>query len=81
MASAYSLVLTKGTHVVDEPARARLLDAIETGARTVEVALDRYQDGCRTTATVVTAHVVALFPLDDEEGTLPANVTPLVRRG
>ena len=78
--AAYSLVLTKGTHVVDESARRRVLAAIDAGERTVEVVVDRYQDGTPTTALLVTAHVVALFPMDDDEATLPANVTPLLRR-
>ncbi|MDB5028138.1 MAG: hypothetical protein JWO66_1827 [Candidatus Eremiobacteraeota bacterium] len=81
MAATYSLVLSKGTHLVDDDARRRVLDAIERGVRVVEIPVDRYQDGSTTTATVVTAHVVAFFPhetLDDVE--LPVNVTPLVRR-
>jgi hypothetical protein len=82
MAASYSLVLSKGTHLVDEDARARVLDAIERGARVVEVAVDRYADGSTTTATVVTAHVVALFPHDEAgDAALPVNVTPLLRRG
>jgi hypothetical protein len=81
MAAAYSLVLSKGTHLVDERARACVLDAIESGARFVEIPVDRYQDGSHTIATIVTAHVVAVFPLEDgTDGTLPANVTPFVRR-
>ncbi len=81
MAAAYSLVLSKGTHLVDESARTRVLAAIEDGARVVEIAVDRYHDGSRTTATIVTAHVVAFFPLEaDDDIALPANVTPLVRR-
>jgi hypothetical protein len=83
MAPAFSLVLSKGTHLIDEGARARVLEAIEAGARVVEIPVDRYQDGACTMATIVTAHVVALFPLDDVDA-LPAgagpNVTPLVRR-
>jgi hypothetical protein len=81
MAATYSLVLSKGTHLVDEDGRRRVLDAIERGVRVVDIPIDRYQDGSTTTATVVTAHVVAFFPhetLDDVE--LPVNVTPLVRR-
>ncbi len=81
MAAAYSLVLSKGTHLVDEGTRARVLDAIESGARVVEIPVDRYQDGSPTIATIVTAHVVALFPVEDAgDVALPANVTPLVRR-
>ncbi len=80
--AAYCLVLSKGMHLVDDDARARVLDAIEKGERTVEVEVDRYQDGLTATAIIVTAHVIAFFPhetFDDVE--LPANVTALVRRG
>jgi hypothetical protein len=83
MAAAFSLVLSKGTHLIDDGARTRVLEAIEAGARVVEIDVDRYHDGACTTATIVTAHVVALFPLDDDEATLAtaaSNVTPLVRR-
>jgi hypothetical protein len=79
--AAYCLVLSKGTHLVDADARARVLDAIERGERVVEIPVDRYHDGSRATATIVTAHVIAFFPhetFDDVE--LPANVTALVRR-
>ncbi|HZW53781.1 MAG TPA: hypothetical protein VFF00_07090 [Candidatus Elarobacter sp.] len=81
MAAAYSLVLSKGTHLIDAPARARIMDAIANGERIVEIPVDRYQDGTATTATIVTAHVVAFFPHDDAADVeLPANVTPLSRR-
>jgi hypothetical protein len=82
MAASYSLILSKGTHLVDETTRRRVLRAIEMGERVVEIPVDRYHDGTTTTATVVTAHVVAFFahePVDDVA--LPANVTPFVRRG
>lgn len=82
MAARYTLVLSKGTHLVDETARHRVLAAIRNGERVVEIALDRYQDGSTTAATIVTAHVVAFFPLESAgELTLPDNVTPFVRRG
>ncbi len=81
MAAAYSLVLSKGTHLVDGRARDRVLAAIERGERVVDVVVDRYEDGTPTDATIVTAHVVAIFPLDaGDAAALPANVTPLVRR-
>ena len=82
MAARYSLILSKGTHLVDESARRRILAALENGERVVEIPVDRYQDGMTTTATVVTAHIVAFFPLDAADDLeLPSNVTPLVRRG
>ena len=82
MAARYSLILSKGTHLVDERARRQILAAIENGERVVEIVLDRYHDGTTTTATVVTSHVVAFFPLDaDDDLALPSNVTQLVRRG
>ncbi|HEY0615338.1 MAG TPA: hypothetical protein VGC96_11880 [Candidatus Elarobacter sp.] len=81
MAGSISLVLSKGTHLIDAPARDRVLDAIERGERTVEIPVDRYADGAATTATIVTAHVVAFFPHDDCDDTeLPLNVSPFVRR-
>ncbi len=78
MAASYSLVLSKGTHLVDADARRRILEAIDRGERVVEITLDRYQDGAATAATIVTAHVIAFFahePLDD--AALPPNVTPI----
>ena len=81
MAVTYSLVLSKGTHLVDERARARIVGAIECGERVVEIAVDRFQDGTSTTATIVTAHVVAFFPHEAvEDAELPDNVTPFARR-
>lgn len=81
MAVTYSLVLSKGTHLVDERARARVVEAIANGERLVEIAVDRFQDGTTTRATIVTSHIVAFFPhepLDETE--LPENVTPFARR-
>jgi hypothetical protein len=81
MAAAYSLILSKGTHLVDEATRARIVAAIANGEPVVEIPVDRYQDGTTTTATIVTAHVVAFFPHElAAELELPANVTPLARR-
>lgn len=79
--ATYCLVLTKGTHLVDDDARNRVLAALEHGERIVDIAVDRYQDGRSEPATIVTSHVVAFFPHEDlEEVELPANVTALVRR-
>jgi hypothetical protein len=81
MAASYSLILSKGTHLVDESTRRRILDAIANGEPVVEIPVDRYHDGTAINATVVVAHVVAFFPheqLDDAE--LPLNVTPIGRR-
>jgi hypothetical protein len=81
MAASYSLILSKGTHLVDEGTRVRILDAIASGEPVVEIPVDRYHDGTRTTATVVVAHVVALFPHDSPDDVeVPTNVTPLLRR-
>ena len=81
MAASYSLILTKGAHVVDETTRLRVLEAIEAGRRVVEIPVDRFADGTTTTATILTAHVVAFFPHDSpDDAELPLNVTPLVRR-
>ncbi|MBV9439831.1 MAG: hypothetical protein JOZ24_07555 [Candidatus Eremiobacteraeota bacterium] len=75
----YSLVLTRGTHLIDEGTRASILHALDCGERTVDVALDRGHAGFEAEATVVCAHVVALLkhapPPQDEE--IAANVTPL----
>jgi hypothetical protein len=81
MAARYSLILSKGTHLVDETTRRRVLAAIESGERVVEIPVDRYQDGTMSTATVVTSHVVAFFPLEADDVEFPNNVTLLVRRG
>jgi len=80
MAAGFSLVLSKGTHVIDDDARARLLAAVESGARIVEVEVDRYADGTASRATIVTAHVIAIFPIEDDVAALPANVMPFARR-
>lgn len=81
MAASYSLILSKGTHLVDERTRARIVDAIANGDAVVEIPVDRYHDGTRTLATVVVAHVVAFFPHDaPDDVELPTNVTPFPRR-
>lgn len=81
MAASYSLILSKGTHLVDASTRTRVLDAIAQGEPVVEIPVDRYHDGTRTMATLVVAHVIAFFPHDAlEEIDVPTNVTPL-RRG
>jgi hypothetical protein len=81
MAASYSLILSKGTHLVDESTRRLVLEAIESGERLIEIPVDRFHDGTTTAATVVTAHVIALFAHerpDDVE--LPPNVTAIGRR-
>jgi len=81
MAASYSLILSKGTHLVDECTRRRILDAIAQGETVVEIPVDRYHDGTRTMATLVVAHVIAFFPHDSpDDAEVPTNVTPFVRR-
>jgi hypothetical protein len=81
MAATYSLILSKGTHLVDERARARIVDAIAKGEPVVEIPVDRYHDGTTATATIVVSHVVAFFPHEAaDELDVPTNVTPLLRR-
>ena len=81
MAASYSLILSKGTHLIDESTRARIVDAIANGEQVVEIPVDRYHDGTRTLATLVVAHVIAFFPHDSpDDADVPTNVTPLVRR-
>ncbi len=64
MAASYSLILSKGTHLVDERTRGLIVDAIAKGEPLVDIPVDRYHDGTTTVATVVVAHVIALFPHD-----------------
>jgi|GEM_PF-3166348 len=81
MAASYSLILSKGTHLVDERTRGLIVDAIAKGEPLVDIPVDRYHDGTTTVATVVVAHVIALFPHDAlDADDMPSNVTPLVRR-
>jgi hypothetical protein len=76
----FSLVLSKGTHLVSEKTLQIIVDAIESGRRVVQIPVDRFHDGNEILCTLVTAHVVALFPIQegrDGDLDLPLNVVAL----
>jgi len=62
----YTLVLTKGTHRVDQDTADLLCEAIERGERKISVDVDTACDGFSRSAMIIfTSHVVALIA---EEG-------------
>ncbi|MGH7754769.1 MAG: hypothetical protein ACREM8_00595 [Vulcanimicrobiaceae bacterium] len=79
----FTLVLTKGTHLVSAAAAEEILGALAAREALVEVDLDLFggaSDGRRT--TLATAHVVALSqnPAFDQIAAYGAQVVPM-RRG
>jgi hypothetical protein len=62
----YTVFLTKGTYVVDEPDAERIRSAVASGAPFVEVGVDLRCDGAAThRAEIATAHVVILVRVPD----------------
>jgi hypothetical protein len=80
MSLKFSLVLSKGTHLVSEKTFRTIVDAIESGTKVVQIPVDRFHDGNEILCTLVTAHVVALFPIQESlngDLDLPLNVVAL----
>lgn len=80
---SYTLILTRGTHVVDRRAGDAILAALAEGAPVVSVDVDLRSDGfTQRGVQLATAHVVALIPNEDagaNDDAIPfgANVTAL----
>jgi hypothetical protein len=76
----YTLVLTKGTHIVSATAASTILDAIDRAERLVSIPLDLFGgvDEARTT-TLAVSHVIALTanPTPNASASNLANVTRL----
>ncbi len=82
---SYTLVLTRGTHVVERRTGETILAALDAGERVVGVDLDILCDGfTRRGVRLATSHVIALIPNEDavEVDAIPsgANVRPFPRR-
>jgi hypothetical protein len=81
MEPQFSLVLTKGTHLIEDSTRSTVLAAIESGRKVVEIPVDRFHDGNSTIATIIISHIVALFPIsDDQDVEVPLNVFHIARK-
>ena len=65
MERAYTLILTKGVHIVSTETAAQICEAIETNKRLVDVELDPF-GGAEATrrTTIAVAHVIALSETD-----------------
>jgi hypothetical protein len=84
---SYTLVLTRGTHVVDRRAGLAILGALADRQPVVSIDVDLLCDGfVKRGVQIITSHVVALIP-DDEADTVRdeipfgPNVTPLRQIG
>jgi len=58
--AAFTLILTKGTHLVSEAVAEAILDAVRAREPLVEVELDPFHGTESRTTSLATAHVVAL---------------------
>lgn len=77
----YTVVLTKGTYVVDEPDAERIRSAVASGEPFVEVGLDLRCDGAAShRAEIATAHVVTLVRVPEARETARDVAAPNVRR-
>jgi hypothetical protein len=62
----YTVFLTKGTYLVDEPDAERIRSAVASGVPFVEVGVDLRCDGAVAhRAEIATAHVVTLVRVPD----------------
>jgi len=79
--ASYTVILTKGVHLVDRAAADAIRAAIENGDRTVEVTLDPLGNADVNRRTLVAVrHIIALAENGrDVAGPMPANVAPLQR--
>ena len=63
---SYTLILTRGTHVVAREAGESILAALESGQKYVTVDIDMLCDGVVNSGVhIATAHVVAIVPNAD----------------
>ncbi len=70
----YTVFLTKGTYVVDEPDADRIRSAVASGTPFVEVGVDLLCDGAAEhRAEIATAHVVTLVRVPEAR---PAEFEP-----
>ena len=68
--ASYTLILSRGTHFVNETDGEAILTAIANSEPTVTVDLDMIGDGfLKRGVRLATAHVVAVIPNDDDEET------------
>jgi hypothetical protein len=57
----FALILTNGTHSISEETAGALLDALESGVKTVQIQADLYGEGSPgRTILLAVAHVVAI---------------------
>lgn len=81
------LVLTQGTHVIDDPTAVEVERALEAGAKAVDVVIDMTGGGnTLSRARISMAHVIAVIrhqEMSNELHDFPAggNVYALSRRG
>lgn len=69
----YTVFLTKGTYLVDEPDAERIRSAVASGVPFVEVGLDLRCDGAVAhRAEIATAHVVTLVRVPDTHEAIAA---------
>jgi hypothetical protein len=82
---SYTLILSRGTHVVSPAAAAAILDALASRAALVSIDIDLLCDGfIRPGVKLATSHVVALIPNESsvhETDEIPcgSNITALRR--
>ncbi len=63
----YTMILSKGTHLVTAADAVAILGAIDEGRRTIEISLDPFGGGQDRRTTIVLAHVVLLTPNPEEQ--------------
>jgi hypothetical protein len=86
--AGYTLILSKGTHLVSDDAAEGILEAIRSGEPLIRVDLDLFgRSAVRRETTIVTSHVVALtknLPRESaRQCSSPGNdatITPIQRR-
>ncbi len=72
MEPSYTLVLTKGMHLIDAEAAVCVRRAIETKQLLVELRISFLSDGvCHTPAEIATAHIIGLLKNEQDVDNLP----------
>jgi hypothetical protein len=76
----FTLILTKGTHLVSETTAAAILHAVKEREPLVDIELDPFGGSEPRKTSLATAHVVALTRNPDVAPAAPANAPDNVRR-
>jgi hypothetical protein len=80
MAQTFTLILTKGMHIISADSAADIKEALLTKAATVDVLLDPFGGSSSSRITTLAVHHVVALTVNPPLETIPANVSRIGKR-